>query len=86
MTRNLNIHHNLKWFVSHIADDLTALKVSRALSDCTPAHALMELVRNDGVSLEACSTAYKSKYTVGGHWSLAGAEQAEFEFERMNDI
>lgn len=86
MTRNLNINHNLKWFVSHISDDLTALKVARALADCTPAHALMELVRNEGVSLEDCTVAYKAKYTVGGHWSLANAEKAEFEFERMNDI
>jgi hypothetical protein len=86
MTRTLNINHNLKWFVAHIDDDLTALKVARALSDCTPAHALMELVRNDGVALDQASIAYKAKYPVGSRWTLANAEKAEFEFERMNDI
>lgn len=89
MTSILNINHRLKWYVSHIEDDLTALKVSKALADCTPAHALMELVRNDGVDLGQASTAYKAKYSnrknwVG--WSLAGAEEAEFEFERIHDI
>jgi hypothetical protein len=89
MTRILNINHRLNWYVSHIEDDLTALKVSKALANCTPAHALMELVRNDGVDLGQASTAYKAQYSnrknwVG--WTLACAEQAEYEFERIHDI
>ena len=52
MTHNReNMHLALKFYVSHIEDDLIALKVSRALADCFPAHALMELVRNEAYPL-----------------------------------
>ena len=75
--------------VSHVTDELQAVKIIQALADCTPAHALMELVRNDGVTLEACTVAYKTQNSNRKNWtgwSLAGAEQDEFEFERINDI
>jgi hypothetical protein len=88
-TKRLNINHKLKWYVAHIEDDATALRVARALADCTPAHALMELVRNDGFSLEDCSQAYKNQYSnrkSWAGWSLAGDEIAEFEYEKAHDI
>lgn len=75
--------------VSHVADESQAVKIIQALANCTPAHALMELVRNQGFDLAQVTTAYKATYSnrkswVG--WSLAGEEQAEYEFERINDI
>jgi hypothetical protein len=75
--------------VSHVSDESQAVKIIQALADCTPAHALMELVRNQGFDLAVVTTAYKHAYSnrkswVG--WSLAGAEQEEFEFERQYDI
>lgn len=90
MTYDRNkMHLALKFYVSHIEDELTALKVSRALSDCSPAHALMELVRNEGFSLEMIERAYKNKYSnrkSWAGWTLRGDELAEYEFERMHDI
>lgn len=90
MTYDRNkMHLALKFYVSHIEDDETALKVSRALGDCSPAHALMELVRNEGFSLEMIEWAYKNKYSnrkSWAGWTLRGDELAEFEYERANDI
>jgi len=85
----INLNHNLKHYVAHIEDDATALRVSRAMLDCCPAHALMELVRNNGFSLADLSRAYKNKYSNRKNWagwSLELAELDEIEFERLNDI
>ena len=90
MTHNRNnMHLALKFYVSHIEDDLIALKVSRALADCFPAHALMELVRNEGLPLGLLERAYKNKYSKRkswAGWTLRGDELAEYEFQRIHDI
>jgi hypothetical protein len=85
MTKLINLHHNLKHFVSHIEDDATALVVARALADCTPAHALMELVRNTGLDQSMAFIAYKKKMAFPAI-SLVIAEAEEIAYESANSI
>jgi hypothetical protein len=82
---HLKLNHNLKHFVSHIDDDMTALKVAKALLNCTPAHALMELVRNDNLDIMLASQAYKLKYGLKTV-ILQREEQAENEYEKQMGI
>ena len=85
MSKLLNLNHNLKHFVSHIDDEMTALRVARALADCTPAHALMELVRNEGLDQSLAFTAYKKKMAFPAI-SLVIAEAEEISYESANGI
>jgi hypothetical protein len=85
MTKLLNLAHNLKHFVDHIQNDATALSVARALSDCTPAHALMELVRNEGLDQSVAFTAYKKKMAFPAI-SLEIAEAEEIAYESSHGI
>lgn len=85
MNKLINLHHNLKHFVDHIEDDVMALRVSRALSDCTPAHALMDLVRNEGLDQSIAFIAYKKKMAFPAI-SLVIAEAEEIAYESANGI
>ena len=63
--------------------------VLSALLDCSPAHALMELVRNNGLNYMVAHGAYKNKFpkaTNFAGWSLRGEEQNEYWHERQFDI
>jgi len=89
MSKLLNLHHSLKHYVAHIEDDETALRVARALVDCTPANACLSLVNSNLATFEQVSDAYRNKYSIkaGAGWlGLRAEAQSEDDYCKHHDI
>ena len=54
--------------------------------DCTPAHALMELVRAKKLTHNAAWAAYQERYGVDCGMGLVGMEKAELHYMQRMDI
>ena len=84
----MNVHDEFR--VSHIADQAAAIQVAKALRDCEPCGALMNLVRANVVSLHDATQAYfkrlgaTSKNFVVGY-TVADGEREEWELSKRYD-
>lgn len=83
------MHPIYESWLDGIESESTRKSVLSALLDCSPAHALMELVRNNGLNYMVAHKAFKNKYkkhTNFAGWSLRGEEQNEYHHETLYDI